>query len=221
MCTCIFNNVDVFSIAETIATIAMAYLTYKTLKFYADQHHFSRKQHIHDELRNAILRLKDSINIVELNRLKQEVYDGDSEEALRNVLEIERRFNNAAANLEYVLRDRECIMGDDSSSAVIDELNKHITPYIDYLGFLEQYANLREGIKNHRYCEYSQADIVDMQDRTTLFYEALKDAKRLSGKALQDAMREPMVSLYKKVEASQLDSFLSNFYKDDGLQTIE
>lgn len=221
MCTCIFNNVDVFSIAETIATIAMAYLTYKTLKFYADQHHSSRKQHIHDELRNAILRLKDSINIVELNRLKQEVYDGDSEEALRNVLEIERRFNNAAANLEYVLRDRECIMGDDSSSAVIDELNKHITPYIDYLGFLEQYANLREGIKNNRYGEYRQADIVEMQDRNTLFYEALKDAKRLSEKALQDAMREPMVSLYKKVEASKLDSFLSHFYRHDGWQTIE
>lgn len=221
MCTCIFCNVDILSAIETIATIAMAYLTYKTLKFYADQHHSSRKQHIHDELRNAILRLKDSINIVELNRLKQEVYDGDSEEALRNVLEIERRFNNAAANLEYVLRDRESIMGDDSSSAVIDELNKHITSYMDYLGFIEQYANLREGSKNHRYGEYKQAEIVEMQDHETLFYEALKDARCLSDKALQDVMREPIVSLYKKVETSRLDSFLSQLYRHDGWQTIE
>lgn len=221
MCTCIFHNVDLFSIAETIATITMAYLTYKTLKFYADQHRSSRKQHVHEELRNAILRIKDSINLVELNRLKQEVYDGKPEEALRKVLEIERRFNNAAANLEYVLKDRECIMGKDSSSAIVDELNKHIKPYIDYLGFLEQYANLREGINNNRYGEYRQADIVEMQDHGTMFYHALKDAKSLSNTALQNAMREPLVSLYKKVENSKLDSFLSNFYKDDGLQTIE
>lgn len=220
MCTCIFNNVDVFSIAETIATIIMAYLTYKTLKFYADQHTSSRKQHVHEELRNAILRIKDSINLVELNRLKQEVYDGDPEEALRNVLEIERRFNSAATNLEYVLRDRECILRDDSSSAIIDELNKHTKPYFDYLGFLEQYANLREGSKNKRYGNYGYAEIVDMQDHDTIFYHVLRGAKSLSDKELQGVMREPLVSLYKNVENSKLDSFLSHFYRHDGWQTI-
>lgn len=220
MCTYIFHNIDILSIAETVATITMACLTYKTLKFYSDQHSSSRKQYIHEELRNAILRIKDSINIVELNRLKQEVYDGEPEEALRNVLEIERRFNNAAANLEFVLRDRECIMGEDSSSAVIDELNKHINPYLDYLSFLEQYANLREGIKNRRYGEYGQTEIVEMQDHNTLFYAVLKDAKRLSDKALQDVMLEPIVSLYKKVETSGLNTFLGHFYRQDGWQTI-
>lgn len=221
MYTCIFNNVDIFSIAETIATILMAYLTFKTLRFYADQYNSSKKQRIHEELRNAILRIKDSISLVELNRLKQDVYDGEPEDALRRVLEVERKFNSAASNLEYILRDRECILGDDSSSAIIDELNNHIKPYLDYLGFLEQYAIWREGVKNKRYGEYNVAEIIEMQDHTSLFYQILKKTRSLSDKSLQDVMRDPIVSLYKKVESSKLESFLSLFYRHDGWQTIK
>lgn len=152
------------SYITAIISGVMVYFSYKAIRVSVETTKVQRKLQIHNNLREAIFKLRNATDLGRLYELQQDLQDKKYTSAKNELYRIQRSYNEASNNLDYILVDRDILYGIDERIRLTKEINSELKPIVEYIRVLSQFAIMQDGWAHRSYGDKKYSDVLELQD---------------------------------------------------------